>query len=102
MTFISILAYHALSLIMLTNQNFIIFVMQRWWYFVPYLKPSPRPHTHAHKYMKNKHIFLLSQFVAILATHHVLSIQEKVTHLQRGACIFIHIHTKYHLYVRTQ
>ena len=111
---IAILAHHATSPIMLTNQKLIFFVMQ-WWYLVPLLKSSPHPlslslsfslsHTHTHTHTQTSiwwNKFLLGQSVATLATHHVSYIQEITSNLSRVACIFILTHTKYHLYVHTQ
>ena len=60
-------------------------------------------HTHTNIYIKKlTKNFLLGQSVATLATHSTSYIQETSSNLPRGACFFIHTHTKYHLYVQTQ
>ena len=58
--------------------------------------------THAHEFIKKQiKKFFLGQSVVTLATHCVSSIQT-TSNLLCGKCIFIHTHTKRHLYVYTQ
>ena len=80
-----VLIHHTPSFIMLTNQNFIFFVMQ--WLFLS------KNHHHTHTHMNKKKFFLLSQTVVTFATHHDTYIQETISNLLCSSCIFIHTHT---------
>ena len=52
--------------------------------------------------MTNKKKVFLVQSLVTLATHNVIYIQETTPNFLRSACIFIHVHIKYPLYVHTQ